>query len=91
MYLDVSSLNRKSFLQEILITNLSTVRCWEKGKFYRRSGKEEIFRSRGPQVSHGNRGVIYRGVALDKFISISMENTLHTHNAAKPRAASQRR
>lgn len=48
---------------------------------------EEIFRSRGPRVSHGNRGMIYRGVALDKFISISMENTLHTHNAAKPRAS----
>lgn len=58
------------------------------GGLYWRSRKEEIFRSRGraSQESRGNRGLIYRGVALDKFISISMENTLDTHNAAKPRA-----
>jgi len=91
MYLDVVDLKRKSFFRETRIVwneNSPEFKNWEKKEVLLVTFKEKrnVQVGKDSQDSRGNCGVIYWGVALDKFISISMENTLDTHNAAKPRA-----
>lgn len=90
MYLDVIGLKQKSFFREIWIANEShheSSGAEKKGSFIGVQGRKNFLGGIDSRDSRGNRGVIYRGVALDKFISVSKENTLDTHNAAKLRAS----